>query len=211
MASELPDNTLQIGIIILAAGASARLGQPKQLLQFKGESLIQKVVKTALATPCRPIVVVLGAFYNEINFDIKKLESNEIIIVENKEWLQGMSTSVKVGLKTLLEIDKNVTDALFLLTDQPLLTMEHLLNMITVASCQIPAAPIVASFYNNRLGVPALLNRRYFDALLQLRGDQGARKVLECHQNEARAIPFPAGEFDIDTLEDYEFLIHHFQ
>lgn len=194
-----------VGIIILAAGASTRMGQPKQLLEFRGETLIRRVVKTALATECRPIVVVLGAFANEIQLEIKKLGNVEIVVVENKDWQQGMSTSVKMGLETLLAANPTLEAALFLLTDQPLLTTEYLLQLLPTVNCQLPT--IVASFYNNRLGVPALFPKKYFNELLQLTGDQGARKLLELYKEEVHALSFPEGAFDVDTPEDYQNLL----
>ncbi len=195
-----------IGIIILAAGASRRLGQPKQLLDFQGETLIQKVVKTALATPCRPIVLVLGAFYNEIVLEIKKLQNFEIIITENKDWQQGMSSSVKLGLETLLHFNPDVNAALFLLSDQPLLTSGHLQKLTEHST-----ASIIASNYNNRPGVPALFDKKWFPALMQLTGDQGARKLFDLYAEEVYTISFPEGAFDIDTPENYEYLKQHFE
>jgi len=74
------------------------MGKPKQLLEFQGETLISKIVKTALETPCRPLIIILGAYYNEMSLEIKKLGNLEIVVVNNKDWEQGMSTSVKMGL-----------------------------------------------------------------------------------------------------------------
>ncbi len=198
----------KIGIIILAAGASTRMGQPKQLLEFQGETLIQRIIKTALQTECRPIMVVLGAFFNEIKLDIELLVDlkTDIIIVENSAWQQGMSTSVKIGLETLLAANPNIEAALFLLTDQPLLTANHLSQITTHTS-----KTIIASFYNNRPSVPALFDKKWFPELMQLTGDQGARKLLALHKAEAHAIPFPEGAFDVDTPENYEFLITNFE
>lgn len=137
----------------------------------------------------------------------------KIVIVENLAWQQGMSTSVKLGLETLLSINENSQGALFLLIDQPLLTTEHLLKIIKQmpdARCQMPETSIVASFYNDRPSVPALFDKKWFPALMQLQGDQGARKLLELHQSEVSTIPFPEGAFDLDTPADYEFLIRRF-
>ncbi|MFN7118951.1 MAG: NTP transferase domain-containing protein [Saprospiraceae bacterium] len=199
------------GIILLAAGASTRLGQPKQLLKFQGETLIVKTIKTALRTPSRPIIVVLGAYYAAIHAAIPKEIQDEIIVVENKDWQQGMSTSVRLGLETLRHYHKNIHSALFLLSDQPLLTTAHLLHLIEQAASNLNSpSSIVASFYNERLGVPAVFDQKWFPELLQLRGDQGARKILEAHAAEVLPIPFPEGAFDIDTPENYDFLIRHF-
>lgn len=196
------------GIIILAAGASTRMGQPKQLLHFKGEILIRSIIKIALTTECRPVVIILGAYYDVIKKELQNYDNAQlgIVLVENQLWQQGMSTSVKIGLETLLAANPNVESVLFLLTDQPLLTSTHLLNLLDYKDLHT----IIASYYNDRAGVPALFDRKWFPELMQLTGDQGARKLLALHPAEVHAIPFPEGAFDLDTPEDYKFLIQYF-
>jgi len=105
----------------------------------------------------------------------------------------------------LLDLYPKIDSALFLLTDQPLLTSEHLLKLI-----QHPTS-IVASFYNNRPGVPALFNKKWFPELMQLTGDQGARKLLDLHKADVHTITFPEGALDMDTPENYEFLKRTFE
>lgn len=195
--------------MILAAGASTRMGQPKQLLEFQGESLLERIVKTALATECRPVVVVLGAFYDEIIAKLGNWEIGKSTIVRNENWQQGMSSSVKEGLEALLAIQPNLEAVLLLLADQPFVTTTYLLKLLPTANRQLPT--IVASFYQNRLGVPALFPQKYFAELLQLSGDEGARKLLQLYKTEVHAIPFPEGALDVDTPEEYEFLITQFE
>lgn len=188
-------------IVILAAGASKRLGRPKQLLPWQGETLLLRTIKTALATPCRPVAVVLGAHAGIIQPTIEHLE---VQIVLNPEWQQGMSTSLKIGLQTLLTANANLEAALFLVADQPLLSTTHLQQLLAQP---LDEGGIAASVYNEKASVPALFHRRWFSELLNLTGDQGARTLLTRHEAQVQSIPFPEGAFDIDTLEDYEKLM----
>lgn len=149
------------------------------------------------------MIVVLGAYANEIRAEIENLEAN---IIENQDWQQGMSTSVKAGLQQLLEINPHAEAALFMLTDQPLLTSAHLMKLIDARN-QKSEASIIASFYNNKNGVPALFDKKWFDALLQLTGDQGARALFQQFSNEVLAVPFPEAAFDLDTPDDYKKFI----
>lgn len=174
---------------------------------------MHRTVKTALMADCQLVILVLGAFAKEIRSEIETWENPEperLKIIENPDWQRGMSTSLKTGLQTLLELKPNIDAALVMLTDQPLLTSEHLLKLIKRmpdARCQMPEKSIVASFYNNKPGVPALFDKKWFVELLQLSGDQGARALFQKYADEVLAIPFPEGAFDLDTPEDYEKLI----
>lgn len=217
-----PNLKFNIAIIILAAGASTRMGQPKQLLTWQGETLIRRMVKMALATQCSTFVV-LGANATFIHPEISDFD---IKIVENEDWEKGMSTTMRVGLQALLKAQPNVQAALFLLTDQPFVTTDYLVQLIDCfqrggkregrgetkeegreTSHQQPATSIIASAYEGRLGVPAIFGRAWFEELMQIEGDRGARALLMQHQEEVLAIPFPAGKFDLDTPEDFDNLI----
>lgn len=191
----------EIGIVILAAGASTRMGHPKQLLKWQGETLIRRIVNAALAT-ASPTLVVLGANAARIRPEVP---NKPILIVENKDWQQGMSTSVRVGLQVLLEAHPALAAVLFLLTDQPFVTADYLRYFIS----RFPSndASILASAYDDRLGVPALFARRWFGALMELQGDQGARSIIRRHPEAVQAVPFPKGKFDLDTPEDFARLI----
>jgi len=198
----------EIAIILLAAGASTRMGQPKQLLAWQGETLIRRMVKMALATEC-PTIVVLGANATFIHPEISDFD---IKIVENEDWEKGMSTTMRVGLQALLKAQPDVQAVLFLLTDQPFVTTDYLEQLIeyfgkTETRNKQPATSIIASAYAGQLGVPALFGRAWFDELMQIEGDRGARALLMQHQEEVLAVPFPAGKFDLDTPEDFDNLI----
>lgn len=193
-----------IGTIILAAGASKRMGQPKQLLQWQGKTLIRKIAETALETDNELIIVVLGANSDNIRAEISDLP---IQMIQNEDWEAGMSSSVRVGLQTLLEIAPAVKAALFLLTDQPFVTSAYLAKILSRYQANQQQNSIFASAYDDHLGVPALFARRWFDELMALTGDRGARALLQKHTSEVAAIPFPEGTFDLDTPDDFEFLV----
>ena len=192
-----------IGLIILAAGASTRMGCPKQLLKYHDRSLILHTVNIAAASGCQPIVVVLGAYAERIKPEIK---SFPVIIALNRDWSNGMSTSIRVGIETLLILSPQLEAIVLMLCDQPLVTTP-LINQL-VATYQRTKQPIVASQYGEVVGIPALFESQFFPYLLKLQGDRGARQVIKQSLPMVVRVPFPAGAFDIDTPTDYARLIN---
>ena len=191
---------LQIGIILLAAGESRRFqNNPKQLLKFKGKTLIRHSAETALASVCSPVCVVLGAKSDEIQAEIDDLP---IEIAINENWQNGMSSSLKIGLKKLLEIVPNLSAVVVQLCDQPFIN-SNILNHLA-ETYQKTNAPIVASAYAETLGVPALFSRSIFAELLNLSAQNGAKQIIKNHLALVETISIPEAEIDIDTTEDYE-------
>ena len=187
-----------IGLIILAAGASTRMGCPKQLLKYQNQSLIYHTVNIAVASLCEPIVVVLGAYAELIQPEIK---SFPVTIALNPDWTGGMSTSIRVGLETLLVFSPQLEAIVLTLCDQPLVSTS-IINEL-VATYHRTKQPIVASQYGEVVGVPALFDSQFFPNLLKLKGDRGARQVIKQFIPRVLPVPFPAGSFDIDTPTDY--------
>lgn len=187
-----------IAIIILAAGESARMGQAKQLLPYRGTTLLRHTVENALAIPGAHIVVVLGAFAEEIR---PTLEGLPVEIVENPAWSTGMGSSLRTGLEAVLSASSETAAAIFLLCDQPLLSPVNLDALIQTH--RETGAAIVASEYGDVLGVPALFHRSLFPELLGLDGGEGAKKIISRHRDKAIGIPFADGAVDIDTPGDY--------
>lgn len=189
---------MSTGIIILAAGESSRMGEPKQLLPYRGTTLLHHAIATALSLEGAPVVVVLGAHADKIR---AQLDEARVLIAENPGWHEGMGGSLRTGLRALLDAHPEISAVIFLLCDQPLLTPATLENLI--ATHGHTGSAIVASEYNGTLGVPALFTRIFFPDLLALDGADGARQILWTHRAHAIGVPFSEGATDIDTPADY--------
>ncbi|WP_343743753.1 nucleotidyltransferase family protein [Chitinophaga sp.] len=189
------------GAIILAAGASRRLGTPKQQVRFQQQSLLQRIIQTTRQTNANPVVVVLGAFADTILPDLQDSETN---IVVNTDWESGMGSSIQSGVRELIRIDHNVSDVLILLCDQPFITPVLLEELITTHYRQNKG--ITACSYGPVIGTPVIFSSTFFPGLLALTGQEGAKKIILQHQQEVTTIPFPEGIIDIDTPEDLENL-----
>jgi molybdenum cofactor cytidylyltransferase len=221
-----------VAAVVLAAGGSSRLGQPKQLLTFRGESLIRRAVRAAAEAGCAPILVVVGETREAIERSLDIRDSHissssgeervalpsaqpsaspstvgpaadrKVTVIENAEWRAGIGTSIRRGLERLPE---HVDAAVLLTCDQPFLEAAIVRQLI--ATHEETEKPIVASSYANTVGVPALFDRSCFEALLTLPDTVGAKAFIQSRRGEVASIPFARGEIDIDTPEDLERLI----
>ena len=190
-----------IGAVILAAGASTRMGTPKQLLYFKGRSLLRHIVDVAIAQECEPIVVVLGAHAEQIRYQVSQLP---VMVVENQDWDLGMGASIRVGVNAVNNLTKNLEAVILLLCDQPFVC-SHVLNQL-VEIYHTTHKPIIASEYAQTLGVPALFSRELFSELMNLDAEKGAKQVIQKYKHLVFSVPFEAGAIDVDTPQDYERL-----
>lgn len=188
----------QTGIILLAAGASTRMGQAKQLLRIAGQSLIERAVKTALGTTFRPVVVVLGANREQIEPELSGLEVKKVF---NPDWPTGMGSSIATGLDLLLQQEPLIQQVLILVGDQPLLQANTLTALVELQSQT--QAPLVVSRYTDTLGVPALFTSALFAELTALHGAQGAKALIQKYRNQASIFDFPEGALDLDTPEEW--------
>jgi molybdenum cofactor cytidylyltransferase len=191
----------EIGVIILAAGESSRLGKAKQLLPYKGVNLLQHATQVAIDAVSKPIVVVLGAAFPEIS---KELRNYRVNIIENPVWQEGMASSIKMGLVKIQELSPDLAGVILMVCDQPYVT-PHLLRKMLVA-WQNSGKGIVACAYGGTAGTPALFSKDYFEELLSLQGQEGAKKILKAYQSFISLVAFPLGQVDIDTPEDYNSL-----
>lgn len=191
-----------IGVIVLAAGGSTRMGRPKQLLVYRGESLLRRAVRAALEADCGPVLVVLGGAADRVR---PELEGLPVTAVHNPLWEQGMGGSVRAGIEQLCR-GTAAGAALLMLSDQPGVTWRTLRGLIDAYASG--GVDIAASEYDGALGVPALFSAALFPELLQLQGAQGAKKVITAHADIVRAVSFPEGRFDIDTPEEYGRLVN---
>ena len=188
-------------IIILAAGASTRLGSPKQLLQWQGRSLLKHAVQTAAEVVPKP-VVVLGANATQLEAE---LDTDVVQIVHNSSWQEGIASSIHAGLSIVLNQSPPVEQVIFMVCDQPHVSADLLKQLISEQ--QQTGKPIVASAYANTLGIPALFTKAMFSQLFDLHGDMGAKKIIQQHPHGTATVNFPLGNIDIDTTEEYRELV----
>jgi molybdenum cofactor cytidylyltransferase len=188
-------------IIILAAGASTRLGRPKQLLPWQGVTLLQHAIQTALTVTTQPVVVT-GANGEHL---AAALDPGQVKWVFNPNWQQGIASSIRCGLQALLNRTPEPDQVIFMVCDQPFVTPGLLLDLINEQ--QKSHKPIVASAYAGTLGIPALFNKSFFPQLLDLQGDTGARKIIQQHADETAFVAFQEGAYDIDTEGQYKELV----
>lgn len=189
------------GIIILAGGASSRLGQPKQLLRYHGKTLLDHSVNEAANAKADAVVVVLGK-----NADLFKdeIDKENVRVVVNKDWAEGMASSVRLGLDTLLNSKPYIDAVIFMVCDQPHISSLVLDELITTQ--QKTTKQIVTCNYGESIGPPALFHKKYFRELMELKGDIGARNIIQQNMSDVATVLFPEGKIDIDTKEDYEAL-----
>lgn len=193
------DASMNISLVLLAAGASSRLGQSKQMLPVEGVPLLEHAAKTALASGVKDVIVILGA--NE-QPHLNAIQTLPVTTIANHYWKSGIGSSIKSGLNYLIRKSPDTEAVILMVCDQPSLTPQHLRNLIETFNQT--KAPIVASQYANTLGVPALFARSFFTNLLMLRDEQGAKKLIEQFQTQVKPVDFPEGSIDIDTQEDYQ-------
>ena len=189
----------KIAAVILAAGEASRMGQPKQLLKIGEQNLVQRMVQTALAAQCRRVVVVTGAYADQVQ---STLQDETITCAHNKSWEEGMGSSIRTGVRAVVDTYPDTEAALVLLCDQPLITPQ-LLRKLAITYL-ITRQAMVVSVYDGIQGTPALFRVDLFPALLRLSGATGARKFIQEYSGGVVAVPFSEGKYDIDTPEDYE-------
>lgn len=187
-------------IIILAAGSSSRMEEPKQLLVYNNQSLLGHIIDEAKSS-LMPVIVVLGANEQKIKIAI---ESQKVEIAINQNWQCGMSSSIKTGLKKALEMDKEMRNCILAVCDQPYVS--SLLFTELVKQKIKTEKKIIACSYANTLGTPCLFDKKYFDELMNLGGDHGAKKLLLKYAGDVASVSFEKGKIDVDTKKDYEEL-----
>lgn len=194
-------NSMGVGAVILAAGSSSRMGSPKQILQFRGSTLLRRAAVAALDAGCRPVIVVTGANAELTRRELDGLDVSEVF---NTHWATGMASSIRAGVEGLVSANADADAAVVMLCDQPHVTAVVISNL--VAAHRNTGSSVVASTYGGSFGVPALFGKDLFAELGRLKGASGAKKVIERHSSVAHFIHFNGGDVDIDTPDDFSRL-----
>ena len=189
-----------VAAIVLAAGGSTRMGTPKQLLTVAGETMLARVLRTTCSLLFHQVVVVLGAGGSEL----LPLVPPSCQVALNPHWQEGMSSSLRIGLDSL---GPRAEAALFILSDQPLLEADTLLQILYAYFGTEKG--IVVPEYGGRRGTPVLFDRKLFPRLRKVRGDTGGREVIQETPEEVLPVQMPSADvlIDIDTMQDYHNLI----
>jgi molybdenum cofactor cytidylyltransferase len=194
----------KIGIIILAAGDSSRLGRPKQLLPYRGKTLLTHIITEALGARLDPVVVVTGAFESEVN---ESLRGMTVETVYNPRWIEGMASGIVAGLSKLIALQQEADAggigpgaAIIAVCDQPFISSSLFRNLVEMYNGSAKA--IVACRYSDAVGTPVLFGRCYFPELSALSGQEGAKQLLKRYPDDMVTISFPRGDVDIDSEDD---------
>jgi molybdenum cofactor cytidylyltransferase len=188
-------------IIILAAGESKRMGEPKQLLVYNGQTLLERTFHVASKVAADHITIVLGANSEKILETIPVIKD---VCVYNKHWGHGMGASISYGLQSVLKSYPSTGAVIFMTTDQPYITADHLQHL--VRHYKSSSEVIVASSYDDTTGIPALFTAHFFPGLLMLQTEKGAKDIISDNRDKVVLVPFAAAATDVDTRVQYNAL-----
>jgi molybdenum cofactor cytidylyltransferase len=189
-----------IAIILLAAGESSRMGTSKQMLEIDGKTLLERTMLALDPLQCIQRIAVLGANAQKHQPVVENHQGWQTVV--NQSWQKGVGSSIKAGLRRVIEIHPATDAVLILVCDQPELTCAHL--QAIVDQYLNSGCSIVASSYDKTEGVPALFDSRRFEALFAIGDSHGAKQIIEAYQPPQKiAIRFPEGAIDLDTPDDY--------
>jgi molybdenum cofactor cytidylyltransferase len=190
-----------LAAVILAAGGSSRMGQPKQLLRFRGQSLLRRAIDTACAVPSEQVIVVLGHAVDQL---LPELEGTDVTAVINDQWMEGVSTSLRGGLAA---VSSEARGVFIYPADMPLLTPEALREL--AHRQQVSGRPAVMTEAGGVRGVPVFVTRSLFPALMIQEGDVGGAQYLRAHPESVEAVRFGDPDLvrDVDRPEDYTRLL----
>ena len=188
------------GIIILAAGSSTRMGQPKQLMMYKNKTFLQHIISEAKNALLDPVICVTGYQSDLITNSISVME---VSIVYNEHWPEGMGSGISTGIRHLMLTDAD--SVILAVSDQPYVSSDLFSEMVRWKDES--GKGIVACTYAGTLGTPVLFTKDYFDRLQSLNGNQGAKNIVKLNLPDVCPVEFEKGSVDIDSKEDYEKLI----
>lgn len=189
-------------VVIVAAGESKRLGTPKQLLPYQGDTLLNRLIANLKQASDFPIFLILGASSEKI---IKEISATDFSITINENWQEGMASSIRLGIQVAQKNVPNLEGIMLVVCDQPFIAVANIQALIKLQ--KNTNLPIAASYYANILGTPALFHKSVFPDLLKLSGDVGAKNIIQQRGTEVAKLHFEEGLVDIDTPEDYQQLL----
>ncbi len=188
----------KIGIIILAAGKSERLGYPKQLLKINNKTLVQRMIDFAKALEVSAVYLITGAYHHQVE---RELSDDDIHVIHNPDYKNGMGVSISVGVRQAI-MDK--LDAVIItMVDQRYLELS---NLVALMDRFANPTRIIISDYEEGSGPPSIFGSAYFDELSKLTGDHGAKPMVKKYYNLVSKVSFQRGNIDIDTPEDLQYL-----
>jgi molybdenum cofactor cytidylyltransferase len=193
----------QVGAVILAAGASTRMGRPKQLLPLGGTTLLARAIENVRSAGLAEVVLVLGASAEAIRRQLPKSLPTGLKVVINQAYAQGMASSLREGLSAL---DPQCSAALIVLGDQPLVRPQTLQQIM--AGYHRSGAQIVIPTHQGKRGNPVLLGRAVFPEAMALQGDTGCRAIFTSYLGAILNVEVedPGILLDIDNQDDYDRL-----
>lgn len=186
------------GAVILAAGGSTRLGRPKQLLEYQGETLVRRAARIADEAGCAPVVIVAGDQFHDIENSAKTAKA---AVLHHRRWSLGIGSSIRAGVESALTLNPSLDGLILMVCDQPHVTSATLRSLIDRGGSVRHLA--VASAYSETFGVPALFKKALFPRLISLPDDQGAKSILNSIPEQIGFISFAQGSVDIDTPDDW--------
>ncbi len=181
-------------VLVLAAGAGSRFGSPKQLARLHGSTLLQAAVARATEVAGQAVTVVLGAHAADI---VPSLRGSAVSVVVNRQWQEGLASSLRAGVA---QLPGSTEAVLVTLADQAGVSAFDLRRLIS--TWRQRAGQLVAASYGGQTGVPAIFPSHCFAAMLELRGDVGARPLLHRLADHVVRVPMPGAAIDVDTAED---------
>ena len=190
---------LEVGLILLAAGNSSRLGSPKQLLPYSGTTLLQHAMRAASASKCAPLLLVLGANADSI---YQGIDAGRFAFCVNDRWSEGMASSIRYGLEQIRRLRTDLDGVLIMGCDQPFISSKVIDDLLE--RFESLEHLVVASKYGQTIGIPAVFHESLFPDLNEISGDKGAKSVIHKYDEHVSYVDFPRGEVDIDTGADYE-------
>ena len=179
------------------------MGRPKQLVQYRGETLVFRAARAACSAGCAPVIVVGGDELARIRQELSPLA---VHLCHHAHWQHGIGSSIRAGVAHALDLEPSLYALVLMVCDQPFVTSEIITKLLTTrAKTQMRA---IACTYAGTVGVPALFDRTFFPLLTALPDKQGAKHLLSAHAEETVRVEFPQGTIDIDTPDDCRALAH---